>query len=114
MGNQLLNNDGTVASEGRRIHPDFPLVIAPEPIRELVSSLRLLHHQAADRAAYVLEALIRERTLTLALLETIQNGQSPDWDIAALRAEMGLRAEDPKPEPTEPSPYGKNDMGYGA
>lgn len=114
MGNQLLNNDGSVAHEGRRIHPDFPLVIASEPIRELVRSLRLMHHQAADRAAYVLEALMRERALTLALLDSMGGMGRNLPEKRALMVEMGLRVDEPRPPEQEISPYGKNDMGYGA
>lgn len=55
---RLLRMDGPPARYGQRIHPDHPLVLDHASIHELARNLRLLHHQAADRAAHALNAMI--------------------------------------------------------
>lgn len=55
---RLLRMDGSQVHYGQRLHPDSPLVLDQASINELARNLRLLHHQAADRAAHALNAMI--------------------------------------------------------
>ncbi len=56
--NRVLRMDGTKPTYGQRLHPDSPLVLDRASLYALCRSLRLLHHQACDSAAYAFEAMV--------------------------------------------------------
>ncbi len=55
---RLLRMDGTPARYGQRLHPDSPLVLDRTSLYALCRTLRLMHSQATDSAAYAFEAMV--------------------------------------------------------